>query len=211
MKKTMKIRLNDIKQTILVTAMLLLICGFIYPLLMTGLAQLFFPHQAAGSLIEVNGTIVGSELIGQDFTEDYYMKCRPSAINYNTYTQAQKDSGEYSGVGSGSANLAPTNPKLVARVSEDMQKFLERNTSVKREDIPTDLMTASGSGLDPHISPASATIQLNGIAQASGLTMETLVEIVGNNTKEKSLGIFGEANVNVLGVNLEIASQMALD
>ena len=211
MKKTMKIRLNDIKQTILVTAMLLLICGFIYPLLMTGLAQLFFPHQAAGSLIEVNGTIVGSELIGQDFTEDYYMKCRPSAINYNTYTQDQKDSGEYSGVGSGSANLAPTNPKLVARVSEDMQEFLERNTSVEREDIPTDLMTASGSGLDPHISPASATIQLNGIAQASGLTMETLVEIVEKNTEEKSLGIFGEANVNVLGVNIEIANQMALD
>ena len=211
MKKTMKMHFNTIKKPILVTVILFIICGFIYPLLMTGLAQVIFPHQAGGSLVEINGTIVGSQLIGQDFTEDYFMKCRPSAINYNTYTQEQKDSGEYSGVGSGSANLAPTNPELVSRVKEDIEKFLEKNPSVEIEDIPTDLMTASGSGLDPHISPASAKIQLTAIATSSGLSMESLEEIVENNTKGKSFGIFGEASVNVLGVNLEIAKRMAID
>ena len=211
MKETMKMHLNNIKKSILVTVILLIICGFIYPLLMTGLAQVLFPHQSGGSLVEINGTIVGSELIGQDFTEDYFMKCRPSAINYNTYTQEQKDSGEYSGVGSGSANLAPTNPELVARVEQDIKKFLAKNPSIEIEDIPTDLMTASGSGLDPHISPDSAKIQLPAIATASGLSMETLEEIVENNTKGKSFNLFGEARVNVLGVNLEIEKLMAID
>ena len=206
----MKTKIDFIKKPILVTGILFVICGFIYPLLMTGLAGVFFPHQAGGSLIEVNGEIVGSELIGQDFTEDYYMKCRPSAINYSTYTKEQKDSGEYAGVASGSENLAPTNPKLVARVEADMAEFLSANPNVKSEDIPTDLMTASGSGLDPHISPESATVQLDALVLASGLSMETLEGIVENNTTGKGFGIFGEVTVNVLGVNLEIAEQMGM-
>jgi len=208
MKKTINTYFDSIKKTILVTVILLLICGFIYPLLMTGLASVFFPHQANGSLIEIDGKIVGSGLLGQDFTEDYFMKCRPSAIKYNTYTEEQKENGEYSGVSSGSANLAPTNPKLVARVEEDMEAFLEKNPTVKMEDIPTDLMTASGSGLDPHISPESANIQLDALVNATGLSMEVLEDVVENNTKGKSFGIFGENSVNVLGVNLEIAKLM---
>ena len=210
MKKTIKTYITIIRKPFLVTAILLLICGFMYPLLMTGLAVIFFPHQAGGSLIEVNGKMVGSELLGQYFTEDYFMKCRPSAINYNTYTEKQKDSGEYGGVGSGSANLAPTNPELVARVEEDIEKFLEKNLSAKSEDIPTDLMTASGSGLDPHISVESANMQLDGLMVATGLSMKTLKKIVENNTRGKSFGIFGENRVNVLGVNLEIAKHLKI-
>ncbi len=208
MKKTIKKIGNVIKQPILVTTILMLICGFIYPMFMTGVASVFFPHQAGGSLIEVNGTIAGSELLGQDFKEDYYMKCRPSAIDYNTYTEQEKESGEYNGVASGSSNLAPTNPDLVARVEEDMKAFLEKNPSVKKEDIPTDLLTASGSGLDPHISPESAMVQLDGLVEESGLTFSELEKIVENNTVNKRFGIFGEATVNVLGVNLEIAKLM---
>ena len=98
MKTKIKTCFNGIKKPILITLILFLICGLIYPLLMTGISQLLFPHQANGSLVEFDGKVVGSELIGQDFTEDYYMKCRPSAIDYNTYTQEQIDSGEYTGV-----------------------------------------------------------------------------------------------------------------
>ena len=208
MKNTIKTHLSAIRKPIFVTGILLLLCGFLYPLLMTGLAQVLFPHQAGGSLVTVNGQIVGSQLLGQDFTEDYYMKCRPSAINYNTYTAEEKESGVYGGVTSGSDNLAPTNPALVERVEEDIKVFLEKNPTASKEDIPTDLMTASGSGLDPHISPESAHVQLDALVVATGLSLEELEEIVENNTLGKGLGIFGESSVNVLGVNLEIAKMM---
>lgn len=210
MEKLIKTVYNNIKQPILVTVILLAICGFLYPLALPGLAQVIFPHQANGSLIEINGEIVGSELIGQNFTKDYFMKSRPSAVNYNTYTKEQKENGEYGGVASGSANFAPTNPKLAARVQEDINKFLEEHPSINREDIPTDLMTASGSGLDPHISPESAHVQLALLVQTTGLSEETLEEIVKNNTQGKDFGIFGENNVNVLGVNIEIAEHMGI-
>ena len=208
MKTKIKTCLNGIKKPILITLILFLICGLIYPLIMTGISQLFFPYQANGSLIEVDGKVVGSELIGQDFTEDYYMKCRPSAIDYNTYTEEQIDSGEYTGVSSGSDNLAPTNPELVERVEADIDEFLKKNPNISKEDIPTDLMTASGSGLDPHISPESAQVQLDALVIATGLSLETLSEIVENNTVGKGFGIFGESTVNVFGVNLEIAKLM---
>ena len=208
MKTKIKTCFKGLKKPVLITLILFLICGLIYPLLMTGISQLIFPHQANGSLIEVDGKIVGSELIGQDFTEDYYMKSRPSAIDYNTYTQDQIDSGEYTGVASGSDNLAPTNPDLVKRVEADIQEFLNKNPNVAKEDIPTDLLTASGSGLDPHISPESAQVQLEALVIATGLSIETLEIIVENNTVGKGFGIFGESTVNVLGVNLEIAKLM---
>ena len=208
MKTKIKTCLNGIKKPLLITLILFIICGLIYPLIMTGISQLFFPYQANGSLIEVDGKVVGSELIGQDFTEDYYMKCRPSAIDYNTYTEEQIDSGEYTGVSSGSDNLAPTNPELVERVEADIDEFLKKNPNISKEDIPTDLMTASGSGLDPHISPESAQVQLDALVIATGLSLETLSEIVENNTVGKGFGIFGESTVNVFGVNLEIAKLM---
>lgn len=210
MKEKVKSSLGSLKKAFLVSVALLLICGLLYPLLLTGLAQVIFPHQANGSLITVDGQAVGSELVGQQFTEDYFMKCRPSAVNYNTYTQEQLDSGEYGGVASGSNNYAATNPDLVARVEADLAAFLEKNPTLTAADVPTDLLTASGSGLDPHISPASAEVQLAQLVEATGLSQEALEEIVADNTEEKVLGVLGERRVNVLGVNLEIARQMGL-
>lgn len=206
----MKEFFKGFKKAILLTLSFLVICGLIFPIVLTGVSQLIFPKQANGSLIEVNGEVVGSELIGQDFSEDYFLKCRPSAVNYNTYTQEQKDNGDYSGVASGSTNYAPTNPNLTDRVAQDIEDFLQANPTVSKEEIPTDLLTASGSGLDPHISVASAKIQLEAVSKASGLSMDVLNNIVDKNTSGKVLGIFGEETVNVLKVNLDIAKEMGL-
>lgn len=208
MNTTMKNILNNCGKAAKVTLILLLICGLLYPLLLTGLSQLLFPHQANGSVLLVQGQAVGSALVGQDFTDPRYMKCRPSAVGYNTYTQEDLDSGDYSGVGSGSQNYGATNPALAQRVEEDIATFLEANPGVTREQIPTDLMTASGSGLDPHISPASAAIQLPQLSQNSGLPLEVLQEIVAQHTTGKLLGILGEETVNVLQVNLDIAQKL---
>ena len=120
------------------------------------------------------------------------------------------DGSEFAGLGSGSNNYAPSNPALTQRVEADIEAFLAENPGVAREDIPADLMTASGSGLDPHISPAAAQVQLPAIAEASGLSPERLAQIVADNTEEKLLGVFGEETVNVLGVNLDIALAMGL-
>lgn len=202
--------LKGIKKPFLITLTLLVICGLAYPLVLTGISQLVFPRQASGSLITVNGVAVGSALIGQDFTDDRFMKCRPSSVNYNTYTEAEKNDGTYTGVASGSKNYGPTNPDLKKRVEDDIAAFLQANPTVKKEDIPTDLLTASGSGLDPHISPASAAVQIPALAQATGLSEDELQKIVRDNTQGKFLGIFGTETVNVLKVNLEISQELGL-
>jgi K+-transporting ATPase ATPase C chain len=201
---------KGIKQPLLVTLALLLICGLAYPLLLTGISQIIFPKRANGSLIKIGGQAIGSELIGQDFTDARFLKSRPSAVNYNTYTAADQASGNYTGVGSGSKNYAPTNPELVKRVEADISEFLEAHPSLRRENIPTDLLTASGSGLDPHLSPASAAVQLPALVEATGLSDETLTAILKANTQGKFLGIFGEETVNVLKVNLAIANELGL-
>ena len=202
--------LKGIKKPLLLTLALLLICGLAYPLLLTGISQIIFPNQANGSLVTIDGQAIGSELVGQDFSDARFMKSRPSAVNYNTYTQEDKENGNYTGVGSGSKNYAPTNPELVKRVEADIAEFLKANPSVKKEDIPTDLLTASGSGLDPHISPASAAVQIPALVESTGLSKETLESIVKENTQGKFLGIFGEETVNVLMVNLDIAKELGL-
>ena len=206
----MRALLKGMKKPLLMTIVMLLICGLAYPLLLTGVSQLLFPDKANGSLVMIEGQAAGSELVGQDFTDDRFMKGRPSAVNYNTYTQEDKENGNYAGIGSGSKNYAPTNPELVKRVQEAIDDFLEANPSVKKEDIPTDLLTASGSGLDPHISPAAAAVQIAALSESTGLSQEVLESIVKRNTKEKFLGIFGEETVNVLMVNLEIAKELDL-
>lgn len=202
--------LNGLKKITIFSVVLLLLCGIMYPLLVTGIAQIVFPNKANGSIIEVNGKEVGSELVGQDFTDERFMKCRPSAVNYNTYTAEEKEDGSYTGVSSGSDNYAPSNPELITRVEEDMNEFLKNNPDIKKEDIPTDLLTASGSGLDPHISPESAKVQIPVLAKSTGLLESELQEIVDNNTKSKFLGVFGEETVNVLKVNLEIAKRLEI-
>ena len=206
--------LKSIKGPVMISVVLMIICGLLFPLLLTGISSIIFPKQAGGSLIEVDGKVVGSETVGQEFTESYFLKGRPSAVHYNTYEEDAdgnkvfSDGSEFGGVSSGSANYAPSNPELIKRVEADMEKFFEENPEVNKNDIPAELMTASGSGLDPHISPKSAMLQVPAVSKASGIDETTLVEIIHNNTKGKLLGIFGEETVNVLGVNLEIAKAM---
>ncbi|MEF9918534.1 MAG: K(+)-transporting ATPase subunit C [Eubacterium sp.] len=212
MKQTI---IKALKPAFLVSIVLLIICGIIYPLLLTGIGQLTMNHQANGSLIEINGKKVGSEIVGQQFTDARFLKGRISAYNYNTYTEKDlrpDESGEaaYNGVASGSSNYSSTNPELQARVTESMDKFLAANPGVKKEDIPTDLMTSSGSGLDPHLSPASAEIQIPAMAKASGLSEDELRSIVADNTEGKFLKVFGEKRVNVLKTNIAIAQKLGI-
>ena len=207
---------HGLRQSLVVTLVLLLLCGFVFPVLLSGISTVIFPSQANGSLVYADGQAVGAANVGQDFTDPYFMKGRPSAYNYNTYykdeqgNQYYNDGSAFAGLSSGSNNYAPSNPALTERVEADIEAFLEANPDVKREDIPADLMTASGSGLDPHITPASARIQIPALAAASGLSEEELEQIVADNTEGKLLGIFGEETVNVLGVNLDIAKAMGL-
>lgn len=192
---------------------LLLICGIIYPLGMTGISQLIFHKQANGSIIEYNGKPVGSELLGQAFADTRFFHGRVSAYNYNTYTEADtkpdaNGKTAYTGAGSGSTNLAPSNPALVDRVKKDIDEFLKANPGIKKEDIPTDLLTSSGSGLDPNISPAAAKIQIPAVSRATGISISDLEKIVAKYTEGRQLGVFGEPRVNILKVNIEIANQL---
>ena len=208
--------LRNVRQSVLVTLVLLLLCGLVFPVVLSGISAVIFPSQANGSMITVNGEAVGAEYVGQEFTEDYFMKGRPSAYHYNTYyedeegNQYYNDGSEFAGLSSGSNNYAPSNPALTERVEADIEAFLEKNPGLTREDIPTDLMTASGSGLDPHISPMSAEIQIPRIVEASGLSEDVVRQIIADNTNGKTLGVFGEETVNVLGVNVDIAQAMGL-
>lgn len=212
----MKEILRNARQAITVTIVLLVICGLAYPLALTGVSQVIFPKQANGSLITVDGKTVGAETIGQEFTEDYFLWGRPSAYHYNTYEEDAEgnryysDGTEYTGVSSGSNNYAPSNSVLTERVAADMENFLAKNPGVSAEDIPADLMTASGSGLDPHISPESAQIQVPRIAAASGLSEDEVQRIIDAHTEGKTFGIFGEETVNVLLVNIDIAEEMGI-
>ena len=188
---------------------MMVICSFVYPLVLTGVSQLTMKEKANGNLIDKNGNpttdkdkAVGSALVGQDFTEDYYFHGRVSSVNYNTYTEEQKESGEYTGVASGSFNYSNSNPELKKRIEADMEEFLK--------ELPSDLLTASASGLDPHISPEAAEVQVQTVAKNSGLSEEEVQQIVEDNTEHKVLGIFGEERVNVLKCNLAVANAMGI-
>jgi K+-transporting ATPase ATPase C chain len=202
-----------IKKSIYISITLMILCGIIYPLFMTGISQLIFNKKANGSMITVNGKEVGSELIGQNFTNAKFFRGRVSSVNYNTYTEEDTKADEsgkaaYTGVGSGSQNLAPSNEALKERVEKDINDFLAVNPEVKKEDIPTDLLTSSGSGLDPDISPKAAEIQIPAVSKASGISEAELKKIIDKYTEGRSFGLFGEPRVNILKVNIEIASHV---
>ncbi|MDT8717799.1 K(+)-transporting ATPase subunit C [Clostridium sp. 19966] len=198
--------MKTLKKAIMLSMVLMLLCGVIYPLAMTGISQLAFNKKANGSMITLDGKEVGSSLIGQSFTDPRFFRGRVSSVNYNTYTEDDKKAGKYTGVASGSQNLAPSNKALADRVQKDIEDFLKTHPDVKKEDIPTDLLTSSGSGLDPDISPEAAKIQISAVAKATGIADSDLEQMVKKHTTGKTLGIFGEPRVNVLQVNLEIAS-----
>jgi K+-transporting ATPase ATPase C chain len=166
--------------------------GLLYPLTMTGLSQLLFPRQAAGSLIEKNGRIIGSKLIGQPFTSDKYFHSRPSAAGTG-----------YDASASSASNLAPTNQALVDRVKSDVAKLRQENPGAA---IPADLVSSSGSGLDPEISPAAADFQIPRVAKARAISVDSLKTFVARHTQARTFGIFGEPRVNVLELNLDLDS-----
>ncbi|MBC3870706.1 potassium-transporting ATPase subunit KdpC [Undibacterium oligocarboniphilum] len=167
--------------------------GVIYPLAVTGIGKVAFPNQAGGSLIEKNGKLLGSDLIGQNFSAPKYFWSRPSAAG--TFA--------YNGLASGGSNSGPTNPALKAAV-EDRIKALKEADPANTKAIPVDLVTASGSGLDPHISPAAADYQLERVARVRGIAPERVRALVSQYTEDPQFGILGESRVNVLRLNLAL-------
>ncbi|MBC2393951.1 MULTISPECIES: K(+)-transporting ATPase subunit C [Clostridium] len=184
---------------------LIIICGLIYPLFITAVGQTVFHNKANGSIVTFKGKEVGSALLGQNFTDKRFFRGRVSSVNYNTYTKNDSNKDE---VASGSQNLAPSNKDLKNRVKKDIDDFLKTHPGVKKDEIPTDLLTSSGSGLDPDISPKAAEIQVPSVSKATGISQSKLKQIIKKCTEGRTLGVLGEERVNVLKVNLEVASML---
>jgi K+-transporting ATPase ATPase C chain len=173
-----------------------LVLGIGYPLAVTGISQLVMPKQANGSLVTAGGQVVGSELIGQNFSKPEYFHPRPSAAG---------DKG-YDATASGGSNLGPTNKKLIDRVAASVDQFRKENPDYQGP-MPADLVTASGSGLDPHISPDSARAQATRVAKGRGATVEQVNQLIAQFTEQPDLGFLGEPRVNVLKLNLALDGQ----
>lgn len=182
------------------TALFALVCGLLYPLLTTGVAQLLFPGQATGSLIERDGRIVGSSLIGQEFTQGRYFHPRPSA----TVETGGTDARPYNAAQSAGTNYGPTNEALISSVRENAAAYREENGLPDDALIPVDAVTSSGSGLDPHISVANARIQASRVAETRGTTKAKVLRLVKEHTEGRLFGLVGEPGVNVLELNLAL-------
>ena len=176
-----------------VTLAFTVLTGVVYPLLVTGLTKALFRHQAGGSLIQANGKTVGSELIGQRFTQPEYFHGRPSAAGNDGYD----------GLSSSGSNYGPTNQHLVDRVQSDLKQFRVENPTFTGP-VPADLLTASGSGLDPHISPASAEAQVGRVAAARRVSEDAVRQLIAAHTDGRQFGFLGEPRVNVLRLNLAL-------
>jgi potassium-transporting ATPase KdpC subunit len=193
---------REIRPAIVVLLALTLITGLAYPLAMTGIAQVIFPSQAQGSLIERDGTVVGSALIGQQFTSDKYFHGRPSATTAADPNDSTKTvPAPYNAANSGGSNLGPSNKALIDRVQGDMEALKKENPSMP---VPTDLVTTSASGLDPDISPEAALFQVPRVAKVRNLPEDRVRQLVTDNTQGRLLGLLGEPRVNVLQLNLAL-------
>jgi K+-transporting ATPase ATPase C chain len=183
---------KDLQIAIRFTLVTTILFGLAYPLVVTGLSQWFFPRQSNGSLVTRDGKVVGSQLIGQTFSSDSYFHARPS------------NAGDgYDAANSSGSNLAPTNHALIERVQGDVAKLRAENPNAP---IPVDLVTASGSGLDPHISPAAAEFQVPRVARARKISQDSLRALIARHTEARQFGVFGEPRVNVLELNLDLDS-----
>jgi len=194
--------MKHIRPAIVMIVVMTVITGIVYPLLMTGIAQAVFPYQANGSLIAKDGKVIGSALIGQNFTADKYFHGRPSA----TTEPDPKDPTKtvpvpYAADNSGGSNLGPTSKALVDRVKDDAAKLAQENPNTP---IPSDLVTTSASGLDPDITPAGALFQVPRVAKARGLAEDKVRQLVEDHIAGRVLGIIGEPHVNVLQLNLAL-------
>ncbi|MBS5966083.1 MAG: potassium-transporting ATPase subunit KdpC [Finegoldia magna] len=192
-----------VKKAFLISIFMFVFCGIVYPLFMTGVSQLMFYNKANGSLITYNNEVVGSKLIGQDFTDPKLFHCRPSAVMYNVF-----ESNKYKSLSSGSQNLSVSNPELKKRISNDIEKFMRENPTVKKSDITEDIITQSSSGLDPHISEKSAYIQVDRIKNNTGLSEDIIYNLIKENTNHKLFGILGENTVNVLELNIDLIREL---
>jgi potassium-transporting ATPase KdpC subunit len=194
--------LKEIRPSIILVIALTLITGLVYPLVMTGIAGVIFPYQAQGSLIEKDGKVIGSALIGQVFADDKYFHGRPSATNTPDPKDATKTvDAPYNAINSMGSNLGPTSKALVDRVKADVETLKKENPSAA---VPVDLVTTSGSGLDPDISPASAFFQVPRVAKARSLPEARVRALVEAQVEGRTLGLLGEPRVNVLKLNLAL-------
>jgi potassium-transporting ATPase KdpC subunit len=194
--------LKEVRPAIVLVVALAAITGFVYPFVMTGIAGVIFPYQAQGSLIERDGKVIGSTLIGQEFTSDRYFHGRPSA----TVAPDPNDSSKtvpapYNAANSGGSNLGPTNKALIERVQGDVDKLKQENPSAP---VPIDLVTTTASGLDPDISPAAALFQVPRVAKARSMPEDRVRQLVDEHVEGRTLGFLGEPRVNVLALNLAL-------
>jgi potassium-transporting ATPase KdpC subunit len=193
--------LNQLRPAIVLLIVMTVLTGLVYPLAVTGIAQVVFPHQANGNLVEQDGKVVGSALIGQNFTEPKYFHGRPSATTDTDPNDASKTiPAPYNAANSGGSNAGPTSKALIERVQSDVATLKKGNPAP----IPVDLVTTSASGLDPDITPAAAEFQITRVATARNLSVERVRGLVANAAEGRFLGIFGEPRVNVLKLNLAL-------
>jgi len=194
--------LKEIRPAIVMIVLLTIATGLVYPLAMTGIAQVLFPRQANGSLIVKDGKVLGSELIGQNFADARYFHGRPSATSDTDPNDATKTvPAPYNAANSSGSNAGPTSKALIERIQGDVEKLKAENPNAP---VPVDLVTTSGSGLDPHITPAAAYFQVPRVAKARGLPEARVHELVTQNTEGRFLGVLGERRVNVLQLNMAL-------